>query len=68
MSPSHPPKAVGLIDWEQAGWYPDYWEYVFALRGLDNIDWETLGQYLPLLFTKRYDHQYILMQFILGLS
>lgn len=20
-------KVVGIIDWEQAGWYPEYWEY-----------------------------------------
>jgi len=21
-------KVVGLVDWEYAGWYPEYWEYV----------------------------------------
>ncbi|SPO01160.1 uncharacterized protein DNG_03907 [Cephalotrichum gorgonifer] len=21
-------KIVGLLDWEDAGWYPEYWEYV----------------------------------------
>ncbi|POR34215.1 Uncharacterized protein TPAR_05585 [Tolypocladium paradoxum] len=61
-------RIVALLDWEFAGWYPEYWEYVFALRGMDNIDWETLGRYLPSLFTKRYDLEYILMRFILGLS
>lgn len=61
-------RIVALLDWEYAGWYPDYWEYVFALRGLDNIDWEALGQHLPLLFPNRYDLQYILMGFILSLS
>jgi aminoglycoside phosphotransferase (APT) family kinase protein len=20
----------GIVDWEQAGWYPDYWEYCKA--------------------------------------
>lgn len=24
-------RIVGLIDWEQAGWYPEYWEYCKAL-------------------------------------
>ncbi|KAI0868059.1 kinase-like domain-containing protein [Hypoxylon argillaceum] len=56
---------VALLDWEFAGWFPEYWEYVFALRGLDNIDWETLGIDLPSLFTQRYDLEYILMKFIL---
>lgn len=23
----------GIIDWEQAGWYPEYWEYVKAMWG-----------------------------------
>ncbi|QPG97664.1 hypothetical protein C2857_006686 [Epichloe festucae Fl1] len=61
-------RIVALLDWEFAGWYPEYWEYVFTLRGMDNIDWETLGQQLPSLFAKHYDLEYILVQFILGLS
>jgi hypothetical protein len=61
-------RIVALLDWEFAGWYPEYWEYVFALRGLDNLDWETLGRHVPLLFKNRYDLEYILMQFILSLS
>lgn len=59
---------VALLDWEFAGWYPEYWEYVFSLRGLDNIDWETLGEHVPSLFSTRYDLEYILIQFILSLS
>jgi serine/threonine protein kinase len=31
----------GIIDWEQAGWYPEYWEYVKAMAG--SIDtWQTV--------------------------
>ncbi|KAI0402492.1 kinase-like domain-containing protein [Xylaria palmicola] len=61
-------KIVALLDWELSGWYPEYWEYVFALRGLDNTDWETLGLNVPSLFDKRYDLEYILVHFILSLS
>ncbi|KAK1768748.1 kinase-like domain-containing protein [Phialemonium atrogriseum] len=61
-------RIVALLDWEFAGWYPEYWEYVFALRGMDNIDWETLGRHLPSLFAKRYDLEYILVGFIVRLS
>jgi aminoglycoside phosphotransferase len=27
----------GIVDWEQAGWYPAYWEYVKAMFA--NMDW-----------------------------
>ncbi|KAG8674265.1 hypothetical protein FPOAC2_00271 [Fusarium poae] len=59
---------VALLDWEFAGWYPEYWEYVFALRGMDKLDWETLGSHAPSLFANRYDLEYILVGFILNLS
>jgi hypothetical protein len=61
-------RIVAILDWGFTGWLPEYWEYVFALRGLDNIDWETLGQNLPSLFARRYDLEYILMGFIIKLS
>ncbi|OAA68588.1 Protein kinase-like domain protein [Niveomyces insectorum RCEF 264] len=61
-------RIVALLDWEFAGWYPAYWDYVFALRGLDNIDWETLGCHIPSLFPKRYDLEYILIKFIMSIS
>ncbi|KAF2463567.1 kinase-like protein [Lindgomyces ingoldianus] len=28
----HDGRISGLIDWESAGWYPDYWEFTTALR------------------------------------
>lgn len=64
----HDGRIVAILDWESSGWYPDYWEYVLALRGMDNVDWETLGRHLPDLFPQRYDDEYILMRFILSLS
>lgn len=60
-------RIAAIIDWELAGWYPEYWEYVFAMRGMDNIDWETIGQHVPSLFAKRHDIEYILLGFILKL-
>ena len=32
---------TGLLDWEEAGWYPEYWEYVKAMQGCAEI-WDTL--------------------------
>ncbi|CEJ92147.1 Putative Serine/threonine protein kinase [[Torrubiella] hemipterigena] len=61
-------RIAAIIDWEFAGWYPAYWEYVFALRGLDNVDWNTLGTQVPSLFEEKYDQQYLAVRFILSLS
>ncbi|KAK2589971.1 hypothetical protein QQS21_012347 [Conoideocrella luteorostrata] len=36
---------VGIIDWREAGWFPEYWEYVqFFLKSRDeNRDWLLFG-------------------------
>ncbi|RDL38253.1 Uncharacterized protein BP5553_02593 [Venustampulla echinocandica] len=31
VSSTNPPQIVAIVDWGQAGWYPDYWEYCKAL-------------------------------------
>jgi hypothetical protein len=28
-------KVAGIIDWEQSGWYPEYWEYCKMLYAID---------------------------------
>ncbi|KAJ4306559.1 hypothetical protein N0V88_001363 [Collariella sp. IMI 366227] len=61
-------RIAAIIDWEYAGWFPKYWEYVFTLRGLDNLDWVTLGSEVPSLFDQHYDIEYILIKFILDIS
>jgi aminoglycoside phosphotransferase len=32
-------KITGILDWEWAGWYPDYWEYAQILRPVFWGDW-----------------------------
>lgn len=32
-------KVMGILDWEYAGWYPDYWEYAQILRPAFWGDW-----------------------------
>ncbi len=39
-------KITGLIDWEMSGAYPEYWEYVKALNGV-NCDLSDWYSYLP---------------------
>ncbi|KAJ5542128.1 hypothetical protein N7461_008131 [Penicillium sp. DV-2018c] len=34
-------KITGILDWESAGWYPDYWEYAQILRPAFWGDWST---------------------------
>lgn len=37
-------KIAGIIDWEQAGWYPEYWEYCKLLYGVeDDHEWRADG-------------------------
>lgn len=33
---------TGLLDWESAGWYPEYFDFTVALRGLpDDYRWHS---------------------------
>lgn len=37
-------KVVGILDWEQAGWYPEYWEYCkLLIPGPCNHEWRESG-------------------------
>ncbi|OQE28227.1 hypothetical protein PENFLA_c005G10800 [Penicillium flavigenum] len=33
--------ATGVIDWEYAGWYPEYWEYAQIMRPAFGGDWSV---------------------------
>ncbi|KAF7556368.1 hypothetical protein G7046_g6314 [Stylonectria norvegica] len=39
---------TSIIDWELAGWYPDYWEYVKALNTITSRGLRDWPNYLPL--------------------
>lgn len=46
---------TGVIDWEYAGWYPEYWEYVkFFERYSKNRDWKDYAEYI---FPQKYDDE-----------
>ncbi len=32
---------TGIIDWELAGWYPDYWEYANIMKPSQDKDWQS---------------------------
>ncbi|EER36955.1 conserved hypothetical protein [Histoplasma capsulatum var. duboisii H88] len=45
-------KITGIIDWEMAGWYPDYWEYSSIMRPARWKDWQ---KWMDLTAPKKYD-------------
>ncbi|KAJ5811436.1 hypothetical protein N7474_007737 [Penicillium riverlandense] len=49
-------RVTAILDWEYAGWYPEHWEYIQALRQLKPMpDWpEYLSHILPPLFEREY--------------
>jgi hypothetical protein len=42
---------VAIVDWEQSGFYPEYWEYVKAMLGDGGRDGEFWKDYLPAFMT-----------------
>jgi serine/threonine protein kinase len=56
-------RIVGLIDWEHAGWYPEYWDYVkFFEHVPKNGDWR---EYAHEIFPKIYYDELATFQGIL---
>ncbi|KAJ6439313.1 hypothetical protein O9K51_07198 [Purpureocillium lavendulum] len=37
-------KIKGLIDWEDGGWYPEYWEYVKFFQRFGERDWKEYAE------------------------
>ncbi|KAK3045742.1 hypothetical protein LTR09_012720 [Extremus antarcticus] len=49
-----------LLDWEYAGWYPEYWEYIkFFDRPTDCKDWK---EYAEIIFGTQYPKQLLTFQ------
>ncbi|PYI32684.1 kinase-like protein [Aspergillus indologenus CBS 114.80] len=55
-------RVTAVLDWEDAGWYPEYWEYIKALQHLKPMpDWP---EYLPVILPPRYEKEYLGMAFL----
>lgn len=53
---------VALVDWQYAGWYPEYWDYVkFFSRPARNKDWY---EYADVIFPQSYDEELFQFQFL----
>ncbi|KAF4154642.1 hypothetical protein CNMCM6069_009042 [Aspergillus lentulus] len=55
-------RVTALLDSEYAGWYPEYWEYVQALRQLRPM--KNWPEYLARILPPRYEREYIGMSFL----
>lgn len=55
-------RITAILDWEDAGWYPEYWEYTKALLQINSIrGWPA---FLPHVFPPRYEKEYIGMSWL----
>ncbi|KXT00473.1 hypothetical protein AC578_1914 [Pseudocercospora eumusae] len=53
-------RVQALLDWEYAGWYPEYWEYVkFFERPTDCKDWK---EYAEVIFETKYPKDLLTFQ------
>jgi aminoglycoside phosphotransferase (APT) family kinase protein len=55
-------RVVALLDWEFSGWYPEYWEFVKALKGADHRC--TWYNYVEAIFPVCHETEYIKDQFL----
>lgn len=46
---------VGILDWQEAGWYPEYWEYVNTMQGCA-MSWDTPWPLQIEKFLQPYDY------------
>ncbi|KAI8657860.1 APH domain-containing protein [Fusarium keratoplasticum] len=49
-------KIQGLVDWEDSGWYPEYWEYVKFFQRMADKDWK---QYAEDIFPELYHDELV---------
>ncbi|PLB48825.1 kinase-like protein [Aspergillus steynii IBT 23096] len=47
ISPSQPYRVLAIVDWEQSGWLPEYWEARKAQFTVDSQEWSE--EYLPMI-------------------
>jgi aminoglycoside phosphotransferase len=48
-------RVSGIVDWEQAGWYPEYWEYIEAMWGCADT-WDTVWPLEVVRFLRPYEY------------
>ncbi|PLB48316.1 hypothetical protein P170DRAFT_437984 [Aspergillus steynii IBT 23096] len=55
-------RVTAILDWEDSGWYPEYWEHIKALAQLKPMpDWP---EYLARILPPGFEREYIGMSFL----
>ncbi|KMP07887.1 hypothetical protein CISG_08030 [Coccidioides immitis RMSCC 3703] len=63
VSKTLPPQIVAIIDWEQAGWYPEYWEWCKACYTSD-YEGEWRLHYMPMFLTPYHDEHNVFAEYV----
>lgn len=48
-------KVVGIIDWQESGWYPEYWEVLKAKYNADGRWLGSLERHFGLAYSREWD-------------
>jgi len=62
-----PPRILALVDWGQAGWYPDYWEY-FKMCYTTDPEGVWRNTYIPKIIEPREYEQYLLAEYTMSIG
>lgn len=64
LSHTSPPKVLAVIDWGQAGWYPDYWEYCKACY-TSHCGGEWRIRWIPEFISPRLDENMVFGEYVM---
>ncbi|RFU31802.1 hypothetical protein B7463_g4532, partial [Scytalidium lignicola] len=67
ISLTNPPQVIAIIDWGQAGWYPDYWEYCKAAY----TSWysgEWRNRWIPLFLAPRLEEHEAFSEYTMAIG
>ncbi|KAL2014878.1 hypothetical protein VTN00DRAFT_2403 [Thermoascus crustaceus] len=67
ISNTSPPEVLAVIDWGQAGWYPDYWEYCKACY-TSHYGGEWRIRWIPEFISPRPDENEVFVEYIMQLG
>lgn len=62
VTESGPPNVLAIVDWAQAGWYPDYWEICKA-RLISDLESDWYRIYIPRIFGTALDEWFPCFEF-----